>query len=141
MGAAVQAKCARPRLARIVEQLRGPGGWQDATVQLPSGGTVRTEMHTKNAKDILSSLYPRRTFYPQCRDGVVAARYTPVVKLDVREGNATLLFDMAALPELEIDKSDVLRPWERDAATPSQAMEWRSSPCHRLMDDGAAPCR
>lgn len=54
-------------------------------------------------KDILSRLYPKRTLSPQQRDGVVAARYTPVVKPDVWEDCTTLLFNGAAERELDID--------------------------------------
>lgn len=131
-------KAAR-RADTFMEQLRGPGGWKDVTVQLPSGGTeriyispdkslktVRTEIHTKKLKDILTRLYLEHAFYPQRRDGVVAARYKPVVKLDVREEATTLLFNEVVLREMAIDKGDVIRAWEREAATPSQSVEWRS---------------
>lgn len=94
--------------------------------RLPSGGeerifispdkslkTVRTEMHTKRAKDVLAPLYPQHTFYAQRRDGVVAARYKPIVKLDVHEDGTTLLFNETVLQEIGIDKGDANRAWEQ----------------------------
>lgn len=112
------------RAENFVEQLRGPCGSRDVTGQLPSCGTerscisqdtklktVRTEVHTKKVKDVLSWLYPEHMFYGQRRGGVVAVRYKPVVKLGAWDDNTTLLFNEAALRELEIDKSEVLRAW------------------------------
>lgn len=84
------------------------------------------EMHTKKAKDVLSRLYPQHTFYPQPRDGVVAANYMPVVKLNVSPEITTLLFSEAVLRDMAIDKAEVIRAWEREAAAPFQSVEWRS---------------
>lgn len=123
-------------------------------VQLPSGGTeriyisqdnklktVRTEMHTKKVEDVLTRPYPQHTFYPQRGDGLVAARYRPIVRLDLREERTTLLFNEATLAEMEIDKGDVIRAWEREAATPAQSVEWRSLPHPCLLGNCQTPGR
>lgn len=131
-------KAAR-RVDSFLEQLRGPGGWKDVSACLPSGGserisigpdkntkTVRTEVQTKKLHNVLSQLYPQHTFYPQRRDGVVAANYRPVVKLDVRPEGTKLLFNQIVLTDMGIDKAAVLAAWEAAAAPASQSVEWQS---------------
>lgn len=58
---------------------------------------LHNEMRTKKVRDVLSRLYPQHTLYPKRRDGVVAARYKPVVKRSVRQDCATFLFNETAL--------------------------------------------
>lgn len=95
-------------------------------LQRPSGGRiyispdtslkiVRMEIHTDKWKDVLTRLHPQHLFYPQRRRRVLAARYRPLAKLDVREGRTVLLSDEAVLTEMAIDKGD---PSQHGSATP-----------------------
>lgn len=54
------------------------------------------------------------------------------MKLDVREDCATLLLNEVVLQEMGIDKRDVIRAREQEAAG-SQSAEPRSHPRHRFM--------
>lgn len=54
---------------------------------------------------------------------VVAARFRPVVKREVKKDSTTLVFDEAALRKMEIDKNVVFRSWGMEALALSQSVE------------------